>query len=111
LEKLRFAIDIAWQAWWDYPLLARGDLTSGQYAGRLGVAAVGSTAAWFLGVGAGALAAAAFGAPAIVVGAATFAVGLGVSVLYDQWAAPWINERLGFEPGMIPFWERKLNDR
>jgi len=109
---LGFAIDVAWQAAWDYPLLARGDLTLGQYGGRLGVAAVGSGIAWILGVGAGALAAAAFGAPAIVVGAATFAVGLGASVIYDQWFAPRINESLGFEPGTIPFWERKIkNDR
>jgi hypothetical protein len=98
-------IDVGWQAAVDYPLYAQGDITPLQYGGRLGVAASGSALSWGLGIGAGALVATA-GAPVLVVGGTIFVVGVSVNVVFDIYAAPWLNDTAGFEPGTTPFWER-----
>lgn len=80
-------VDVGHQAWLDYD---NPYLTTGQFAGRLGVAAVGSTAAFFASVAVASL----LGPPGwVVIGA-----GIGVAIIWDTWAVPWIYQNFGLNP-------------
>lgn len=99
-------IDVGWQGVIDYPLWQQGQITGGQYAGRLGVTAAGSAFSWGVGIGLGWAVTTAFAPEVTVVAGVVFVSGVVTNIVYDQVAAPWINEKAGFEPGTTPFWER-----
>ena len=87
-------IDVGYQGVVDYPLLAQEQITGGQYAGRLGVAAGGSVLSWLVGLGAGGIAVSA-SAPAIVVGGTIFVVGVSANIAYDMILAPRLRDWFG----------------
>jgi hypothetical protein len=96
-------IDVGYQGIVDYPLWDQGQITGGQYAGRLGVAAIGSGASWVAGLGAGGLVAAGYAAagltpPGLVIGGTVFVVGVAANVFFDIKIAPKLFERWGLNP-------------
>jgi hypothetical protein len=82
-------VDVGFQAISDLGMLRRGELTRGQYAGRLGVEFGGSVASWWVAGQVGG----AFGGPA------GFVAGIAVAVTYDFLFKPFLYEWLDLNPG------------
>jgi hypothetical protein len=89
-------IDVGVQGIIDLGMLTHGELTPGQYAGRLGVAAFGSGVSWAAGQEAAYLAATYLGAS--LGGPIGIGIGIGVAIIYDVAIQPLLYKQLGLNP-------------
>ncbi len=96
-------VDVGVSGLFELPMLLSGDLTFAQYAGRRGVAAVGSGVSWFVGWGTKKALEKWFLATTGTVNIWGMAVTVSVSLAWGWWIEPWIYEQW---PALYPKSER-----